>query len=227
MKAVVFLYLLHATFPQASSEYGWNGTDSVIGTPEPTAVCSIDPNSCRCCAMMREVNETESHMVTVLTELRKQYECLKEKIDNLENNRVAFSACLYEEDKLLCEEPKPDNNIIKYKHALFNLGAAYSELTGIFTVPFSGVYSITVTVYSDSGASVIPLDACASLHVNGMEIAGARDRNKNDHEDSATIAVALRLDVGDEVSVRSTVGCLLCDDGRYNTFSAFLLHALD
>lgn len=105
------------------------------------------------------------------------------------------------------------------------MGEAYSVNTGIFTVPRAGVYSLALTAFSDAGSPGNLLAICSTLQVNGQLVAGLRDQNTNDQEDSSTAVVALSLRVGDRVTVILTKGCYLCDDSNhYNTFSAFLLY---
>ncbi|KAJ4935685.1 hypothetical protein JOQ06_017215 [Pogonophryne albipinna] len=88
--------------------------------------------------------------------------------------------------------------------------------------------SLALTVSSDTGAPGNTLAACASLQVNGLVVAGSKDRNMQDQEDSATMVVALHLNAGDKVAVNLPIGCFLCDDNsHYNTFTGFLLYATD
>uniref|UniRef100_A0A8C9ZRV3 Cerebellin 20 n=1 Tax=Sander lucioperca TaxID=283035 RepID=A0A8C9ZRV3_SANLU len=136
---------------------------------------------------------------------------------------TAVSVALFNEFK--CLGPNPYNTIVIYKHVFINLGNGYSVDTGIFTVPRSGVYSLALTVYSDSGSPGSKLAACAGLLLNGQLVAATREINMEDQEDSATIVVALHLTAGDKVAVNLPIGCFLCDDSsHYNTFSAFLLY---
>lgn len=142
-------------------------------------------------------------------------------------SRTAFSVALFNDTHFKCYGPFDVNTIIIYKNVFLNLGGNYNVQTGIFTVPRSGVYSIALSVYSDAGAPGNTLVACASLQVNGQVVAGIRDQNKNDQEDSATTVVVLHLKAGNQVTVNLSVGCFLCDDSNYNTFSAFLLYVTE
>ena len=143
-------------------------------------------------------------------------------------SRSAFSVSLFNENNFNCFGPFPDDKLIPYKHVSINLGDSYSTETGIFTVPRSGVYSLALTVYSDAGAPGNTLAACASVQVNVQVVAGSKDRNMQDQEDSATIVMALHLNAGDKVAVNLPIGCFLCDDNsHYNTFTGFLLYATD
>lgn len=111
---------------------------------------------------------------------------------------------------------------------MLNLGNNYNPITGVFTVPRSGVYSLALTVYSDSGAENSELLSCANLRVNNTDVSVVHDVNKEDQEDSATIVIVLQLSSEDRVSVYLPAGCSLCDNiNHYNTFSGFLLYATD
>uniref|UniRef100_A0A672Z3C8 Cerebellin 20 n=1 Tax=Sphaeramia orbicularis TaxID=375764 RepID=A0A672Z3C8_9TELE len=163
--------------------------------------------SCTCCLMLQR-------LVTLLT-------CFL--FFPYAEKRVAFSAGLYKGFR--CTTKSTSDQIAMYETVFINMGEGYDVDTGVFTAPVSGVYSITVTVYSDAGSENSQLHACAQLHVNGMTVAGASEQNTHDQEDSVSIVVARELNEGDEVSVNLPAGCMLCDDSHYNTFSAFLLYA--
>lgn len=140
-------------------------------------------------------------------------------------SRTAVSVALFNDDRFKCFGPFGVNTRVPFEHVFLNLGNGYNSMNGIFTVLHSGVYSLALTVYSDAGAPDTILAACAGLQVNGQVVAGSRDRNRNDQEDSSSIVVAIHLEAGDEVSVNLPIGCFLCDDNNhYNTFSAFLLY---
>uniref|UniRef100_A0A3P8PHR6 C1q domain-containing protein n=1 Tax=Astatotilapia calliptera TaxID=8154 RepID=A0A3P8PHR6_ASTCA len=143
-------------------------------------------------------------------------------------SRVAFSFSLFSDENFKCYGPFSEmNKIVIYKNAFLNLGGAYNMNTGVFTVPFSGVYSLAVTIFSDAGSPGNMLAACANLQVNNKVMARAKEFNTNDQEDSATIVVAMHLKVGDMVTVTLSSGCYLCDESYYNTFSGFLLYVTE
>lgn len=142
-------------------------------------------------------------------------------------SRIAFSASLFSDEQFRCYGPLDPNSIIIYKNVFLNLGGYYNMGSGIFTAPRSGVYTFAVSVYSDAGAPGNLLSSCASLQVNNLLVAGAKDQNTYDQEDSATIVVVLQLSAGDQVTVNLPKGCFLCDDSHYNTFSGFLLYVTE
>uniref|UniRef100_A0A8C8G4G2 C1q domain-containing protein n=1 Tax=Oncorhynchus tshawytscha TaxID=74940 RepID=A0A8C8G4G2_ONCTS len=138
-------------------------------------------------------------------------------------SRSAFSVALTNTRR--CEGPFREAKTIVYQYIFVNLGEGYNNRTGIFTVPRSGVYSLALTVYSDSGAPGANLAACANLMVNGRQVAGCSEQNQQDQEDSTTTVMAIQLQAGDKLSVTLPIGCFLCDEqSHYNTFSGFLLY---
>uniref|UniRef100_A0A3B3X389 C1q domain-containing protein n=1 Tax=Poecilia mexicana TaxID=48701 RepID=A0A3B3X389_9TELE len=168
------------------------------------------------------------HLVFPLEAVYKksQFYFLTTLIFSSAGSRVAFSVSLYTGDNFKCFGPFGVDTVIAYQHIFINLGMAYNMATGVFTVTYPGVYSLAVTSFSDAGSPGNTLAVCTSLQVNGQIVAGSRELNRSDQEDSSTIAVALKLKAGDKVSVKLVKGCFLCDDSsHYNTFSAFLLYA--
>ncbi|TKS81360.1 Complement C1q-like protein 2 C1q and tumor necrosis factor-related protein 10 [Collichthys lucidus] len=185
--------------------------------------CANDSGSCGCCTMVKELNKLENHFHGKFEVLDREYQRTKQSLMATEASRTAFSVSLFNQPK--CFGPYRANQNVIYKEVFLNLGNAYSTTTGIFTVMYAGVYSIALTVYSDAGATGIPLIACATLQVNGVAVASVTDVNTNDQEDSGTTVLALQLNSGDQVSVNLPPNCYLCDDqNHYNTFSAFLLY---
>uniref|UniRef100_A0A3P9LVY3 Cerebellin 20 n=1 Tax=Oryzias latipes TaxID=8090 RepID=A0A3P9LVY3_ORYLA len=223
MRAVALLCLLCVS---ADGQYNWDGPGRV--GPDSSNACTVDQASCGCCIMLQEMNRLKTYFDTTLTDIEEDFRKTNQSLSTLKAKRVAFTAALYSGDNFKCYGPFTTNSVIIYKQMFLNLGGAYSTDTGLLTVPFSGVYSLAVTSYSDSGSPGFTLAICSSLQVNGKTVAAAKDFNTNDKEDSATIAVALQLTAGDKVSVSLTRGCFLCDDSsHYNTFSAFLLYATE
>ncbi|XP_069546761.1 complement C1q-like protein 4 [Brachyistius frenatus] len=191
-------------------------------------VCLTDQASCGCCLMQQQIHRMKMFFNMSLNELEKEMMKTKAALNNVRASRSAFSVALTNENSLSCIGPFRDDRLIVYRHVFINLGDGYSTDTGVFTVPRSGVYSIALTVYSDAGSPGNSLAACAGLQVNSRVVAGPKEINMQDQEDSATIVVALHLKAGDKVAVNLPVGCFLCDySSHYNTFTGFLLYATD
>nr|XP_020441790.1 caprin-2-like [Monopterus albus] len=188
--------------------------------------CLEDQGSCGCCLILQEVNRLRTNFNTTLTKLEKEYSLIKQRLNNTEASRIAFSVT-FTDTRFLCYGPFRDDKPIIYNNVFLNLGGGYNVGTGIFTVPRSGVYTIAISIYSDAGAAGSLLAACASLQVNGQLVAASTDKNSYDQEDSATIVVVLQLRAEDQVAVNLLKDCFLCDNSHYNTFSAFLLYAAE
>ncbi|KAM8904240.1 complement C1q-like protein 2 [Spinachia spinachia] len=221
MRAVVMICLLHAALP-----YRW--VDPGGATPPadlPGSVCVTDRGSCGCCWMLNEVNRMSTHFNATLSALEKENAQAKRSVEKIQASRCAFSVALTDHPHFFCFGPFTSEKLVPYEHVFINLGGGYSPGTGTFTAAQSGVYSLALTAFGDAGAPGVPLAACADLLLNGRAVAGAREKNALDQEDSASAVLALHLKAGDEVAVNLPVGCSLCgDSGHFNTFSGFLLY---
>ncbi|XP_047450437.1 C1q-related factor-like [Mugil cephalus] len=231
MQAVVLLCLLEAVFVHAVN-YNWGGptgnTENRGADFNTEDVCLTDQASCGCCLMQQQIHKMKMFFNMTLSELERDLMKTQTALNNVRASRSAFSVALTNTPSLKCFGPFRDDRLIAYQHVFINLGDNYNLDTGIFTVPRSGVYSIALTVYSDAGSPGNTLAACGALQVNGNVVAGPREKNMQDQEDSATIVVALQLNAGDKVAVNLPIGCFLCDDSsHYNTFTGFLLYATD
>lgn len=123
-----------------------------------------------------------------------------------------------------CFGPETTDELIVYKHVFANLGNGYNVQTGIFTVPRSGVYSLSVTLYT--GSAVGNMSTCTSLQVNNSTVSVLREVKKRDLEDSSTLVAAVRLEAGDQVAASLPAGCVICSHGGlFNSFTGFLLYA--
>ncbi|CAK6974949.1 uncharacterized protein LOC128359814 [Scomber scombrus] len=163
-----------------------------------------------------------------LEEIKNELTKAKKVLDNMRASRSAFSVALSSDSTMKCHVPFTINKNIVYQHVFLNLGGGYDEQTGIFTVPYSGVYSLTLTLYGNAVFLGEKLSTCASLRVNTQVVGTIVERNGSDREDSATVFVAVELKAGDQVAVSLLEGCFICDDNNhYNTFTGFLLYSTD
>ncbi|KAJ8385692.1 hypothetical protein AAFF_G00184050 [Aldrovandia affinis] len=128
-------------------------------------------------------------------------------------HRSVFSAVL--SDDPTCFRPHQVDDVVRYTNILVNEGNGYNESSGVFRAPLQGLYSLAVTVYTMAGRGG---HFCATLQKNGVVLASTTG-------DSASLAVAVYLKVGDKVSVFLHPGCMLCT--TQNTFTGFLLYADD
>ncbi|KAG8002200.1 hypothetical protein GBF38_012590 [Nibea albiflora] len=146
----------------------------------------------------------------------------KTALDNKRASRSAFSVALNNSPRIVCLGPFSNDRVILYRHIFINLGSGYNMQDGIFTVPRTGVYSLSVTIYTPFGNP----HACAKLMVNDEVKSMIPEQNGQDGEDSATVVTTMKLYANDKVSVRLPSGCAVCDDTKHhNTFTGFLLYA--
>ncbi|XP_060929403.1 cerebellin-2-like [Limanda limanda] len=144
---------------------------------------------------------------------------------NLTRGRSAFSVSLT--DSMSCAAPAGSDQLIIYGNVLLNLGGSFNVQKGVFTVPQSGVYCLTVTIHAKApfGTNVA---SCARLQVNGKPVMALLSEKKgNDPQDSSSIVVTLKLKADDEVAVLLPKGCVICNEDQgqhYNTFTGFLLY---
>ncbi|XP_043974787.1 complement C1q-like protein 2 [Gambusia affinis] len=229
MRAIVLMCLLQAVFGQDQSKFNWNGPVNTQPTAAPNLdkLCSNDQAACGCCLMQKTMQRMELFFNMTTKEMSQQLMNSKMTLNNIKNNRSAFSVALNNEKTLTCFGPLAEDRRVPYKHVFLNLGDSYNAQTGIFTAPISGVYSLAVTVYSLSPLD-LPQATCAQLQVNGVAVAPLIEKNGLDSEDSSTVVIARHLKAGDQVSVSLLKGCNICDDAsHYNTFTGFLLYAAE
>ncbi|KAM4566942.1 complement C1q tumor necrosis factor-related protein 3-like isoform 2-T2 [Odontesthes bonariensis] len=230
MRAIVLLSLLHAVFGQ-KMDFSWNGPVQIMPSadpnPGPGTACPTDQAACGCCVMQTQLNRMEQFFNFTVDELSKRLMESKMELNNMRASRSAFSVALNNDKSLSCQNTLNSNRVIIYKHVFINLGDGYNVQTGIFTVPRSGVYSLTITIYV-SGLSGSTQVTCANLLVNGKTVATLFEKIGQDNEDSNSAVAAVQLQAGDQVAVSLLEGSVICDNNNhYNTFTGFLLFATD
>ncbi|NP_001313337.1 cerebellin 20 precursor [Danio rerio] len=225
MKAVVLLSVLGCALAQERL-FSWSDPGQPI-QPDPTDnACVTDVASCGCCLMQKQMWKMESFFNMSLNELQRGLDRAHAVLNNIRVSRSAFSVALT--DSRLCVGPNREDSVLKYGKVFINLGEGYNSSSGVFTAPRSGVYSLALTLYSDSGSAGSVLAACARLRLNGRTIASPTEKNTQDQEDSASALLAVQMLAGDHLDVSLPAGCFLCDDNNhYNTFTGFLLYSTD
>ncbi|XP_034774066.2 cerebellin-1 [Acipenser ruthenus] len=224
MKGILILSLLCSMVGSLlAQDYEWGGSEAGEASKD---ICVTDSASCGCCLMQQRMQRLEWIFNHTMDQLRKDLDQASKRLNDLRASHTAFSAAL--STRTECVGPFRDNATLIYKKVFVNQGGAYNEQTGVFTAPRSGVYSFSVTVFSDAGAPGARLNIFALLQRNGQDLAGVHDDNYDDQEDSATQSLALQLHAGDQLSVRLVAGRVVCDDvSHYNTFSGFLVFPTD
>ncbi|KAM8854061.1 cerebellin 20 [Synchiropus picturatus] len=203
----------------------FNISDSEDQTGEETW-CTVNESGpvCVCCVMLKRVNHLKTLLHEKLSTLEAQYAQAQRDITKFVSHRTAFTFVIFNDHAFKCIGPVSSDQTIRYQRPLLNLGDAYDSQTGIFTVLYSGVYSMAITVFSDTGV-LGSYKTCAHLRVNEKVMASSIDQHRADSEDNASFSLLMHLQAGDRVDVRISKGCMICDHSNYNSFTAFLLTA--
>uniref|UniRef100_A0A3P8QLB8 C1q domain-containing protein n=1 Tax=Astatotilapia calliptera TaxID=8154 RepID=A0A3P8QLB8_ASTCA len=104
-----------------------------------------------------------------------------------------------------------------YDYTFFNIGNAYSPVTGVFTAPVSGVY---FNIFSHSGGRH---RTWLHLYKNNEVILHIHDHRSTDTADNGGNAGFYQLQQGDTVYVRLKEGTHVYKASTVTTFSGFLV----
>ncbi|XP_063447236.1 uncharacterized protein LOC134726749 [Mytilus trossulus] len=96
--------------------------------------------------------------------------------------------------------PGPHHTLI-FNQVISNIGNGYSQYTGIFTAPSTGVYVFSYTIMPDSGA-YIPVEIIKNAGV--MESSFTRSYSVYRH--SVSVTIVIQLNAGDVCYVRTSTG---------------------
>lgn len=96
-----------------------------------------------------------------------------------------------------------DHHPIQFDTVITDNGQSYNHFTGTFTVPATGLYIFTWTVYVRN--HYCPTELILNTSVIGASIA---DSEHDDDNASATAIVVIQVNVGDAVFIRTKHSCL-------------------
>lgn len=132
--------------------------------------------------------------------------------------KVAFSAALRTSGSGYIG-PFTTHTPLQYKRVFSNFGSGYNPATGIFTAMVKGVYYFRYTMFYNGNANAV-----VALMKNEEFLVSTWDAVSGRTEDSASNAVIVQLEVGDNVFAQLSANRNVYEDGgNYNTFSGFLL----
>ncbi|TRY57339.1 hypothetical protein DNTS_024935 [Danionella cerebrum] len=180
-----------------------------------------------CCCAADAVDQLEEQTFFRLMSIWSSMVDLQKLVDkNTAGRGVAFTATMSQMSG--CFGPFTCDVPIPYANTSLNHGNAYNSALGIFTAPRAGVFSFSLTVYSNKGSESQRLYQRVALVRQGRSEAATWEDNREDAEDSATQTVLFTLAAGEQVYSQLMSGREICGDiwGR-NIFSGFLLYPIE
>uniref|UniRef100_H3BHC2 Cerebellin 18 n=1 Tax=Latimeria chalumnae TaxID=7897 RepID=H3BHC2_LATCH len=115
---------------------------------------------------------------------------------------------------------------VKYDNIILNKGNCYNPSMGMFTVSVKGIYAFMYTVYTNQPSSRPRVYHSVTLMKNLQAIVSVWEDSRQDYEDSATNAVILQLEKGDQVYIQLQAGRYFSNYHKQNTLSGLLLFSL-
>lgn len=175
-------------------------------------------------ATEEKLTSMEEKWTTKLELMESRIHTNEEGLQRLVEGRrqVAFSVALRDNPSNFGNTgPFNTNTAIQYKKIFSNIGNGYNPATGIFTAQIKGMYYLSFSMRNNLSS---PPNSIVTLMKNEEGLVMAWDTVGDDGNDSASNAVVIPLDVGDNVYVRLSANRIIYDDGgHYNTFVGFFL----
>jgi hypothetical protein len=103
--------------------------------------------------------------------------------------------------KLRQNIPMSAGLVVKFDDVITNIGNAYSQATGIFNCPISGLYLFSLNVLTDTKGFI-----AADVVQNGNRIARPYTNGGTGNHDSGSDTVVVHAKVGDEIFVTNMRG---------------------
>ena len=114
------------------------------------------------------------------------------------------------------------NSSVLFNRVLTNVGNGYDQKTGVFTAPFSGLYTFHLHFMGGVHNDSTDLGLYAGGEV--IAVAFAEGENKDDNDQGSCTAV-VHLLRGEEVSVKFYYGNPQIWGSRLTSFSGMLIHS--
>ncbi|XP_045174427.2 complement C1q-like protein 2 [Mercenaria mercenaria] len=152
--------------------------------------------------------------------LQSQIQTLQSQLNNItvaaakNQQQVAFSGRLQNNLPL-----SGSTAIVKFENVITNIGNAYSQTTGIFHCPISGLYLFTGNILSDAVGFI-----SMGIYQNGRLIARPYTGAGVHEHESGSDTVVVHANVGDEIYAKDLGGSSVYLD-QYSLFTGVLLKA--
>ncbi|XP_073691683.1 complement C1q-like protein 2 [Garra rufa] len=166
------------------------------------------------------LNAFENKMQDVLSRLaNSEAEIEKIKKENRDSPNVAFSASVG------CGGlfgPFNTDVTLIYKNVITNVGDAYNNTTGIFTVPVHGVYYFSFFYHCGADQPTL-----LALHRNGKQVAITKHHKSSCFTENGGNGLTLLLEKGEHVYIVLKKNTRIWDESNVTTvFCGFLINAM-
>ncbi|XP_038563577.1 uncharacterized protein LOC119894934 [Micropterus salmoides] len=171
-----------------------------------------------------DLEKKNADLQTSLSSSERELLVIKSRIDQLETGiaekpKVAFYTSLTDAGNV---GPYNTETTLRYSKVFTNIGNAYNPVTGFFTAPVKGVYSIQFTMCGHKAGYM-----GVYVYKNNQLIMFNTEQRKEAAYRYLTNFVVLELRAGDEIHLVLPPGQSLFDSfHNHNTFSGFLLFPL-
>ncbi len=117
-------------------------------------------------------------------------------------------------------EAPPGKTPIIFGKVEYNNQKNYNPVTGVYTVPYNGLYFIHVRIYGEDN------DATHFIRVNGNEVTITEDYNPNNKLQSSSTSIVLYLKKGDELTADANFEKTLSGspDSMLSSFGVYPFH---
>ncbi|XP_070786198.1 complement C1q-like protein 3 [Enoplosus armatus] len=168
------------------------------------------------CDLLREFGAMKEKLGVMETRLKDSENQILE-LKNKERTMVVFSAGTGGSGAI---GPFSTDTTVIYRSVKINIGNAYSQFTGIFAAPVTGIYYFTFFYHAGGGHPV-----SLNLIKNNQVVVTTYDhRTAHDGADNGGNAAFVQLEQGDQVYVRLGANTHVWGDNDITTFSGFLVN---
>nr|KAG5691130.1 hypothetical protein BaRGS_030938 [Batillaria attramentaria] len=167
--------------------------------------------------VVEKLSANVAQLQTTLAAVQSKLDAVSETV----NRHVAFWVRLSPDDDNTV--PAPPSGPYKFTQVVLNDGNGYDPISGIFTVPVSGVYNFALQIFLRG-----PQDTLIDIKVNGHIISRmSLDTITNSNgDDSDSTSVTVKVNAGDEVWVESGNGAHTYVSDVHTYFTGHLLYAV-
>ncbi|XP_061193343.1 uncharacterized protein LOC133201560 isoform X2 [Saccostrea echinata] len=170
-----------------------NGTSQTVQDSISEMRRNFDTKFIQLDSELQTIQARKANVSSIAT-LETSLSYISTQVGNL-SKRVAFTA------GVTVSNPSWNSGTLIFNKAINNVGGGYNTHTGIFTAPVSGDYVFYATIQT-YGRHYVYVD----IVLNGSNKVRVGAQTSNHHDDTGTNLVTLRLQQGDTVWIRHSIG---------------------